>query len=89
VVNRNLGGLDPIWDKVMVKFKDGRERKTVGRPSQARRYQTRLRSNTLGQERERESVIMSGVTAVDLKRERYKIMKIKILKYEYSKKINQ
>jgi hypothetical protein len=49
----------------MGKFKDGRERNTVGRPSQARRYQTRLRSNALGQERERESVIMNGVTAVD------------------------
>jgi hypothetical protein len=54
VVNRNLGGLDPVWDKVMVKFKDGRERRTVGRPSQARRYQKRSRSNALGQEKERE-----------------------------------
>ena len=52
VVNRNLGGLDPVWDKIMGQLSS--ERKNVrptGRPGQAMRLERRRRSLVSGQMR--------------------------------------
>jgi hypothetical protein len=52
VVNKNLGGLDPVWDKVMGQFSSERKNiRPIGRPGQAMRLERRRRSLVSGQMR--------------------------------------
>ena len=50
VVNRNLGCLDPMWDRVLGKYESGQLERRSGRLGQVVRYERRDRLDRIGNE---------------------------------------